>query len=57
MGIIKYDLLIFDRWGDMIFHGITNRKEDPNDPATCEPFEYPELSLFDCAGKFFKIPL
>ena len=26
---------------------ITNRKEDPNNPATTEPFDYPELALFD----------
>lgn len=26
---------------------ITSRKENPNDPVTCEPFEYPELLLFD----------
>ncbi len=26
---------------------ITSRKENPNDPATCEPFEYPELILLD----------
>ena len=26
---------------------ITSRKEDPNDPATVEPFDYPELAMFD----------
>lgn len=42
VGVIKYDLWIFDRWGQMIFHG-----KDPNDKWNGKVNEKNDIALID----------